>query len=74
MLYSTAPGDVAQLEERDVRNVEARGSSPLISTTISKIYERRCECDSPATCGGSRFFVVDPPHQISERVNDVAGV
>ncbi len=25
-------GDVAQLGERDVRNVEARGSIPLIST------------------------------------------
>ena len=28
-------GDVAQLGERDVRNVEARGSIPLISTRIS---------------------------------------
>ena len=27
-------GDVAQLGERDVRNVEARGSIPLISTKI----------------------------------------
>ena len=28
-------GDVAQLGERGVRNAEVRGSSPLISTTIS---------------------------------------
>ena len=27
-------GDVAQLGERYVRNVQARGSSPLISTTL----------------------------------------
>jgi hypothetical protein len=32
VLYSCALGDVAQLEERDNRTVEARGSSPLIST------------------------------------------
>lgn len=28
----TDPGDVAQLGERGVRNAEARGSIPLIST------------------------------------------
>jgi hypothetical protein len=28
-------GDVAQLGERGVRNAEARGSSPLISTKIN---------------------------------------
>ena len=32
MLSSPLPGDVAQLGERDNRTVEARGSSPLIST------------------------------------------
>ena len=30
--YILKVGDVAQLGERDVRNVEARGSIPLIST------------------------------------------
>jgi hypothetical protein len=29
-------GGVAQLVERYVRNVEARGSNPLISTTVSR--------------------------------------
>src|SRR5947209_14689429 len=33
--HLTCPGDVAQLEERDNRTVEARGSSPLISTTCT---------------------------------------
>ncbi len=32
MLSSSSLGDVAQLEERNNRTVEARGSSPLIST------------------------------------------
>ena len=32
MILSMGPGDVAQLEERDNRTVEVRGSSPLIST------------------------------------------
>ena len=31
--HLTCPGDVAQLGERDNRTVEARGSSPLISTS-----------------------------------------
>src|SRR5215469_13263858 len=40
------PGDVAQLEERDNRTVEVRGSSPLISTlsikaTKSSIFSQR---------------------------------
>jgi hypothetical protein len=35
MLLSYPQGDVAQLGERDNRTVEARGSSPLISTTCT---------------------------------------
>ena len=35
MLSSNQLGDVAQLEERNNRTVEVRGSSPLISTLAS---------------------------------------
>jgi hypothetical protein len=34
------PGDVAQLEERDNRTVEVRGSSPLISTFLSSLSDQ----------------------------------
>ena len=44
--WRTTRGDVAQLGERSVRNAEVRGSSPLVSTTLSlrlKI-DRDLEC------------------------------
>ena len=37
MVLFSPPGDVAQLEERDNRTVEVRGSSPLISTIYYKV-------------------------------------
>jgi hypothetical protein len=40
-------GDVAQLGERGVRNAEARGSIPLISTKKGKRGQALCENEVP---------------------------
>ena len=40
--HLTCPGDVAQLGERDNRTVEARGSSPLISTDLCHPKYLKC--------------------------------
>ncbi len=37
VLFSS--GDVAQLGERSIRIAEVRGSSPLVSTKLSHVYE-----------------------------------
>jgi hypothetical protein len=48
--HLTCPGDVAQLEERDNRTVEARGSSPLISTQL-------CHDSHDIPCKSQRLMV-----------------
>ena len=50
-------GDVAQLGERGVRNAEARGSIPLISTKIQSNTTQR----SPKPTKNSGFFVAIRP-------------
>ena len=55
MILSTLLGDVAQLGERDNRTVEARGSSPLISTRRARsIGPLRNRCLAEIRCLANR--------------------
>ena len=50
-------GDVAQLGERDVRNVEARGSIPLISTSFKDSFS--CSISATVLFPIGSFFYGD---------------
>ena len=51
--------DVVQLEERDVANVEAMGSSPIVRTTqVADVVEL---ADTPARGAGSESYAGSSP-------------